>query len=208
MWRPPLRHAARRRRSAAPACDAVLVRLEPVRSAEPPSISGSAAVKASSAIWLALRWPRSRPWLCAAITASTATCAKSARQLAAHAAHELGRQLRDARPGRRRSAASQARFGRGAGGLGVPGARRRPRASRTARAVQPSASRVSCDLVGAQRLAMRLGGAGAVRASPCRCVVLQMISVGCVAAGSAPRRWPRRPRPTSWPSIGPITFQP
>ncbi|MCY1362774.1 hypothetical protein D9M69_495070 [compost metagenome] len=51
----------------------VLVRLEPVRSAEPPSSSGRAAVKVSSAIWLALRLATVSALVCAASTASTAT---------------------------------------------------------------------------------------------------------------------------------------
>ncbi|MNV84885.1 hypothetical protein D3C71_1787920 [compost metagenome] len=54
----------------------VLVRLEPVRSAEPPSISGSAAVKASSAIWLALRLATVSPLAMVSTTVFTATWAK------------------------------------------------------------------------------------------------------------------------------------
>ncbi len=54
----------------------VLVRLEPVRSALPPSSSGSAAVKASSAIWLALRLATVSAFWCASTAASTATWAK------------------------------------------------------------------------------------------------------------------------------------
>jgi hypothetical protein len=51
----------------------VLVRLEPVRSALPPSISGNAAVKASSASWLALRLATVSPLVWAATTVSNAT---------------------------------------------------------------------------------------------------------------------------------------
>ena len=54
----------------------VLVRLEPVRSAEPPSISGRAAVKASRASWLALRLATVSPLVWAATTASNATWLK------------------------------------------------------------------------------------------------------------------------------------
>src|SRR3989344_3431142 len=56
----------------------VLVRLEPVRSALPPSSSGRAAVKASSASWLALRLATVSPLVWAATTVSTATWAKLA----------------------------------------------------------------------------------------------------------------------------------
>ena len=54
----------------------VLVRFEPVRSAEPPNISGKAAVKASKANWLALRLATVSALVCAEMTASTAVCAK------------------------------------------------------------------------------------------------------------------------------------
>ncbi|MCY1562822.1 hypothetical protein D9M68_1002740 [compost metagenome] len=53
-----------------------MVRLEPVRSALPPSSSGSAAVKVSSAIWLALRLATVSALVWAATAASTATWAK------------------------------------------------------------------------------------------------------------------------------------
>ena len=56
--------------------DFVLVRLEPVRSAEPPSNSGMAAVKASSAICEALRDATVSALVWAPIVASTAVWAK------------------------------------------------------------------------------------------------------------------------------------
>ena len=56
--------------------DLVLVRLEPVKSADPPSISGSAAVKASSASCEALRDATVSALVWAAITVSTAVCTK------------------------------------------------------------------------------------------------------------------------------------
>ncbi len=80
MWRPPL--------PAPSALEAqrgrvlVLVRFEPVRSALPPSSSGSAAVKASSAIWLALRLATVSALVWAATAASTAAWAQLARQVA------------------------------------------------------------------------------------------------------------------------------
>ena len=52
----------------------VFVRFEPVRSAEPPSISGKAAVNASSASCEALRLATVSAFSCAAITVSTAVC--------------------------------------------------------------------------------------------------------------------------------------
>ena len=74
MWRPPLGVPSSPKRSAG--VELVLVRFEPVRSAEPPSISGSAFVKASSAIWLALREATVSALVWAAMTVSTATWAK------------------------------------------------------------------------------------------------------------------------------------
>ncbi len=54
----------------------VLVRFEPVRSAEPPSISGKAAVKASSAICEALREATVSAFWSAAMTVSTTVWVK------------------------------------------------------------------------------------------------------------------------------------
>ncbi len=52
----------------------VLVRLEPVKSAEPPSISGRPAVKDSSASCEALRDATVSALVCAPTTVSTAVC--------------------------------------------------------------------------------------------------------------------------------------
>ena len=67
--------------SASKRSDAVLevwVRFEPVRSALPPSNSGSAFVNASSASWLAFRLATVSDFVCAATAASSAVCAQSA----------------------------------------------------------------------------------------------------------------------------------
>src|SRR3569832_162095 len=89
MWRPIfpssvfLTLPARSKRSDAVLF--VLVRFEPVRSADPPSISGNAAVNASSAICDALR----------ADGRVHRHLREVARQLALHAARELGCEFRE-----------------------------------------------------------------------------------------------------------------
>jgi hypothetical protein len=72
--------------------------------------------------------------------------------------------------------------------------------------VRPADGGAGRDLVGAQRFAMRLGRAGAA-GEPWPMVVRQTISVGLsvLALGLRQRA---ATAATSWPSMGPITFQP
>ena len=83
-----------------------LVNTEPVRSAEPPIISGSAGAAPRSPAATPCAWRRSRPSRPARRRTRRRRAAKSARQLARHAAREFGGERRDARRGRRRTARS------------------------------------------------------------------------------------------------------
>ena len=210
MWRPILPSSvrltspARSKRSGGVLL--VLVRLEPVRSAEPPSISGSAAVKASSASCEALREATVSALACAATAASTATCAK----------------FFGSSPFMRRvnSAASSGMRGAVGGEALVPVgfALRRPWPWRPSRRTPPcGSSKGSCGQPSAVAGQRRFRRRPAARRAPWRCwrgsgeplpmCVLQTISVGLSALRRA-SAMARSTASTSWPSIGPITFQP
>ena len=204
MWLPD-----RRPRATAPLRRlGQLVRLEPVRSAEPPSSSGSAGASASSAFWQALR---------------VAIVSALLRRLAASSARRLRRSRRAARPScgartrprqlgnalarRRRSSAFQSASARCAGSRWRPRPRRRRPGSRTARCGQPMRCARRGDFLGAERRAVRLAGAGLVRraladdglAADQRRLVAARASPCAIAASTAS---------TSWPSTSRITCQP
>ena len=159
MWRPPLGVPSSPMRSGGVL--AVLVRFEPVRSAEPPSISGSALVKASSAIWLALREADVLGLAVRGDDRIDGGLRKVLRQLALQPPRQLGGQRRDARPCTTAKRALHAASASMPAALAVPGAV--GRLGNDEGLVRPADRRArGLDLVGAERLAMRLGGAAAV----------------------------------------------
>ena len=166
-----------------------MVRLEPVRSAEPPISSGSARRERLDRVLRGLaRRDASRPSRrCAPTQRARVACAsRPATRL--HAALELARRARDAPARSARSASFHSRSQRRAALARVPAcvdARRgisnggvRP-AERLAR---------GGDLLLAQRRAVRRRRCPPCSARPCRSRVLQQISVGPVGRALAPAR--------------------
>ena len=182
----------------------VLVRLEPVRSAEPPSISGRAAVKASSASCEALREATVSALAWAATAASTVTCAK----------------LRGSSPFMRRlnSAASSGMGGAVGGEALVPFGLRASPLARASQSRYTSGGTVkgSCGQPMASRVSLT---SSSPSASPWALAVLARFGLPlpmCVFATMSVGRsalrlasaMARSIASTSWPSTGPITFQP
>ena len=75
-----------------------MVRLEPVRSAEPPTSSGSAGTRASSTFCDALRVAMVSAFGVVSASSAWTVPVEIGRQLALHPALELGGVLREARP--------------------------------------------------------------------------------------------------------------
>ena len=181
------------------------VRFEPVRSALPPSSSGSSGASASSTFCEALRVATGSAGCAKRDIVRSASAWKPARQVAGHAALELQRLAREElavapRSGRATSLRHRRR-------ARARSSRRRPRrAPRRARGLQPSAARVAA-VSAAPSGAPCAFALPALFGEPLPMVVLQQISVGAVAAPCAAAR-AASSASTSWPSTRAITFQP
>ena len=164
------------------------MRLEPVRSALPPSSSGRAAVKAPAPAGWPCGWPPSRPW-CGTDGGVHRRLGKVRGQVAfmrrVNSAASSGGGLVGGKASRPRPA------GGVAGGAWRP-SRRTPRRDDEGRVVP--AQRFAVSLISsapsgspwALAVLARLG-------EPLPMCVLQMTSVGRSASASSRRRWPRSP---------------